>query len=83
MFMASMLGLVLADNLIALFVFWELTSISSYFLIGFNHQQETARSAALQALLVTGGGGLARSQRTAARITGWPPTSLASSVASQ
>ena len=59
MFMASMLGLVLADNLIALFVFWELTSISSYFLIGFNHQQETARSAALQALLVTGGGGLA------------------------
>jgi multicomponent Na+:H+ antiporter subunit A len=59
MFMASMLGLVLADNLIALFVFWELTSISSYLLIGFNHQQESARAASLQALLVTGGGGLA------------------------
>ncbi|MBW3635239.1 MAG: putative monovalent cation/H+ antiporter subunit A [Armatimonadetes bacterium] len=59
LFMASMLGLVLADNLLALFVFWEGTSISSYLLIGFNHRSETARKAALQALLVTGGGGLA------------------------
>ena len=58
-FMASMLGLVLADNLIALFIFWELTSFSSYLLIGFKHQDEAARKAALQALLVTGGGGLA------------------------
>ncbi len=57
-FMASMLGLVLAGNLISLFVFWELTSISSYFLIGFDHQRESARTAALQALLVTGTGGL-------------------------
>jgi multicomponent Na+:H+ antiporter subunit A len=59
MFMASMLGLVLSDNLLALFVFWELTSISSYLLIGFEHQRGKARAAALQALLVTGGGGLA------------------------
>lgn len=59
MFTASMLGLVLADNLIALFVFWELTGISSYLLIGFNHNQESARAASLQALLVTGAGGLA------------------------
>lgn len=59
MFMASMLGLVLADNLLLLFVFWELTSISSYLLIGFDHERGEARSAALQALLVTGGGGLA------------------------
>jgi len=58
-FMASMLGLVLADNLLALFVFWELTSVSSYLLIGFDHQRERARAAALQALLVTGLGGLA------------------------
>src|ERR1044071_2521246 len=58
-FMASMLGLVLADNLIAVYVFWELTSISSYFLIGFDHHRESARAAALQALLVTGAGGLA------------------------
>ncbi len=59
MFMASMLGVVLAGNLLTLFVFWELTSLSSYLLIGFDHERETARSAALQALLVTGGGGLA------------------------
>ena len=59
MFMASMLGLVLSDNLIALFVFWELTSLTSYFLIGFEHDRDTARAAALQALLVTGAGGLA------------------------
>jgi multicomponent Na+:H+ antiporter subunit A len=58
-FMASMLGLILADNMIALFLFWELTSISSYLLIGFDHERESARAAALQALLVTGSGGLA------------------------
>jgi len=59
MFMGSMLGLVLADNLITLFVFWELTSLSSYLLIGFDHEREASRTAALQALLVTGVGGLA------------------------
>lgn len=58
-FMGSMLGLVLADNLITLFVFWELTSITSYMLIGFNHQSEDARKAALQGLIVTVSGGLA------------------------
>jgi len=59
MFMAAMLGVVLADNLLVLFVFWELTSLSSYALIGFEHDREEARTAALQALLVTAGGGLA------------------------
>ncbi len=59
MFMASMLGLVLAGNVITLFVFWELTSLASYLLIGFEHEHVAARAAALQALLVTGGGGLA------------------------
>ena len=58
-FMASMLGVVLSDNIIALFIFWELTSLSSYFLIGFYHERQASRSAALQALLVTGLGGLA------------------------
>ena len=58
-FMLAMLGVVLADNIILLFVFWELTSISSYLLIGFRHREATARAAASQALLVTGGGGLA------------------------
>ena len=59
MFMASMLGVALANNLLSLFVFWELTSLSSYLLIGFDHNQEASRSAALKALLVTGSGGLA------------------------
>ena len=58
-FMAAMLGTTLAGNLITLFVFWELTGLCSYLLIGFDHEAETARKAALQALLVTGGGGLA------------------------
>jgi multicomponent Na+:H+ antiporter subunit A len=58
LFMASMLGVVLSDNVITLFVFWELTSFTSYLLIGHNHLDEKARKAALQALLVTGMGGL-------------------------
>jgi len=37
LFMASMLGLVLADNIVTLFVMWELTSLTSYLLIGFHH----------------------------------------------
>ncbi len=58
-FMGSMLGLVLSDNVIALFVFWELTGFTSYLLIGFEHERPEARRAATQALVVTGGGGLA------------------------
>src|SRR4029079_2632923 len=58
-FMGSMQGLVLSDNVIALFVFWELTGFTSYMLIGFDHERPEARRAATQALLVTGGGGLA------------------------
>nr|MBS0038462.1 putative monovalent cation/H+ antiporter subunit A [Saprospiraceae bacterium] len=59
LFMASMLGLVLSDNIISLFVFWELTSFSSYFLIGFKHEDKASRKSALEALLITAGGGLA------------------------
>lgn len=59
LFMASMLGLVLADNIVTLFVMWELTSLTSYLLIGFNHSEFKSRRAAMQALLVTAGGGLA------------------------
>ncbi|MBN1889026.1 MAG: DUF4040 domain-containing protein [Thermoflexales bacterium] len=59
LFMASMLGVVLADNLIVLFVFWELTSVTSYLLIGLDHERPEARAGALKALLITGGGGLA------------------------
>ena len=57
-FMSAMLGLVTSDNLITLFIFWELTSISSYLLIGFNHSSEKSRYSALQALFITGFGGL-------------------------
>ncbi len=58
-FMSSMLGVVMADGLMTLFVFWELTSITSYLLIGFNHEDAAARKSALQGLLVTFTGGLA------------------------
>jgi multicomponent Na+:H+ antiporter subunit A len=58
-FMGAMLGVVLSDNVLTLFVFWELTGFTSYLLIGFDHERAPARAAALQALIVTGAGGLA------------------------
>jgi len=57
LFMAAMLGLVLSDNILLLFIFWELTSISSFFLIGFNNDNSDSRKSALTALSVTGLGG--------------------------
>lgn len=59
LFMGAMLGVVVSDSLMMLFVYWELTSITSFLLIGFDHEREASRRAALQALVVTGGGGLA------------------------
>ncbi|MFA5538338.1 MAG: hydrogen gas-evolving membrane-bound hydrogenase subunit E [Gemmobacter sp.] len=59
LFAVSMLGLVLADDLMTLFVFWEATTIASFLLVGFDHEKPHARRCALQALLVTGIGGLA------------------------
>lgn len=58
-FMISMLGLVTADNLLLLFVFWEGTTIFSYLLIAFDHESAEARENARQSLLITGAGGLA------------------------
>ena len=58
-FMASMLGLVWADNLLTLFVFWEGTSVTSYLLIGYSHRSAVARGGARNAFIVTAGGGLA------------------------
>lgn len=58
LFMGAMLGLVLSENLITLFLFWELTSISSFFLIGFNNEDPASRKSAIIALSVTGIGGL-------------------------
>ncbi|HXH57512.1 hydrogen gas-evolving membrane-bound hydrogenase subunit E [Iamia sp.] len=58
-FAGAMLGLVLADDTWTLFIFWEATTITSFVLIGLDHEGAGARSAAQQALLVTGAGGLA------------------------
>lgn len=58
-FMGAMLGLVVSDNLLLLFVFWELTTIVSFLLIGFDPGKRASRLAALQALVVTTLGGLA------------------------
>src|SRR5688572_29732412 len=57
-FMGSMLGVVLAGNLIVLVFFWELTSIASFLLIGYWHQNPAARDGARMALVVTAAGGL-------------------------
>ena len=59
LFMGAMLGAVLADDLIALIVFWEMTSIASFLLIGYEPEKAQARRAAQQGLLITAGGGLA------------------------
>ncbi len=59
MFMTSMLGIVLSENLIQLVVFWELTSLSSFLLISYWQHRKDARDGAVMALVITGGGGLA------------------------
>lgn len=59
LFMAAMLGIVTSANLLLIYVFWEITSITSYLLIGFDNEQAEAREGARRALLITVGGGLA------------------------
>ena len=59
LFTGAMLGVVLSGNLLLMFVFWELTSISSFLLIGYHSSKTEAREGARTALAVTGGGGLA------------------------
>jgi len=59
LFMGAMLGVVLSENLLLLLTFWELTSLSSFLLIGFWGKRSDARKGARMALAVTGGGGLA------------------------
>ncbi|WP_329588495.1 Na+/H+ antiporter subunit A [Streptomyces sp. NBC_01362] len=58
-FAGAMLALVLADDLISLYVFWELTTVFSFLLIGYDSEQKHSRRSALQALTVTTLGGLA------------------------
>jgi multicomponent K+:H+ antiporter subunit A len=59
LFMGAMLGVVLSENLLLMLVFWELTSLSSFLLIGFWGHRSDARKGSRMALAVTGGGGLA------------------------
>jgi multicomponent Na+:H+ antiporter subunit A len=57
-FMVAMLGCVTSSNLLVLFVFWELTSVTSFMLVGTKHEYEASRKSAQQALMITGAGGL-------------------------
>ena len=59
LFMGMMLGLVLAGNVITLFIFWEGTSITSFLLVAYKYKYESARRGAFKALFITGGGGIA------------------------
>ena len=59
LFMAAMLGIVLTENILLTIVFWELTSVSSFLLIGYWNFKSESRRGARMALTVTGGGGLA------------------------
>lgn len=59
LFMTAMLGIVMADNLLLMWLFWELTSVASFLLIGFWGHLSDARRGARMALTVTGAGGLA------------------------
>lgn len=58
-FAGSMIGLVVADDVLVLYVFWELTTICSYLLIGHLAESKDSRRAAMQAIIVTTAGGLA------------------------
>ncbi len=58
-FAGAMMGIAITDNLFGLFVFWELTTVTSYLLVGFQDEKGSARAAALHAILTTSLGGLA------------------------
>lgn len=58
LFMGAMLGVVLSDNLIGLYMFWEFTSLSSFLLIGYWNERERSRYGAQKSLLITVFGGL-------------------------
>src|SRR5699024_5180653 len=58
MFMTAMLGIVQSDNVISLYLFWELTSISSFLLIGYWFTKDRSRFGALKSMMITVFGGL-------------------------
>ena len=59
LFMTAMIGVLLAGDVITLFVFWELTSVTSFLLIAYKTKDEAARRGAFKSLFITGGGGVA------------------------
>lgn len=59
MFTAAMLGMVLSDNMLSFFLFWEMTSLCSFLLIAYKNEDELALASARKALFITVGGGLA------------------------
>ncbi|MER2107927.1 MAG: Na+/H+ antiporter subunit A [Solibacillus sp.] len=59
LFMGAMLGVVLSDNLMVLYAFWELTSVSSFLLIAFWHHRKASRAGARKAMTITVSGGVA------------------------
>ncbi|MEM8835530.1 MAG: hydrogen gas-evolving membrane-bound hydrogenase subunit E [Planctomycetota bacterium] len=59
LFATAMIGIALSDNMLGMFIFWELTTVSSFLLIGWNLRDKGAVKLALQALSVTGAGGMA------------------------
>ena len=58
-FAGAMLGLVVADDMLVMFIFWELTTVTSYLLIGHYADRKASRRAAMQAIIITTAGGLA------------------------
>lgn len=58
LFMGAMLGVVLSDNLLVLYGFWELTSVSSFLLIAFWHHRKASRAGARKSMLITVAGGI-------------------------
>ncbi len=59
LFMTAMLGLVIAGDVITLFLFWEITSVASFLLIAYKYSDQRAREGAFKSLIITGGGGIA------------------------
>ena len=57
-FMSAMLGIVLSDNLLSMYMFWELTSVSSFLLISYWHENDASRKGALKSLIITVFGGV-------------------------
>ncbi len=91
-FAGAMFGLVVSDNMLVLYVFWELTTVLSFLLVGHYAERASSRKAAVQALLVTTAGGLAMlvgivvlgtisGTYLLSELIAAPPTGLAASVA--